>query len=492
MDGRGRINYWAAFAVAWFITAACNVAPAQTVEPGMAYGGVAPRTAEAVPEENTPENADQANLNLHQGEPWDGVSVNERNFEPGTILLPPARLFGDWFGRLPAWQDNGFTPSLTWVTNLAGNPVGGSAQGFTECENLGLDLMFDLEKLQGIEDTYFHVSMNQRSGTSLTNDYIGNVFSSQQVFGGETFKLINFDVQRYFFDRQVDVRLGRIGAADDFLVSPYFWYFMGNGIDGSPAGIYKNAPGMNSYPNDTWGARIRVATSGRSYAMFGVYNGDPNIRDNAFHGCNFSLHGPFFGIAEVGYQRNGHADDEGKLGNYKLGGYYNGGSFSTFSPSQFAPGAGGVSSTVSGNWGYYALFDQIIFQPYGKKDPRGMGIFASIAVAPDQSVNQMPFFCNGGTLIRGLVPNRPTDTLGFGIVYGKFSPDLQLAQQLAQVIDPTIAVQEYELVFEWAYRIRMRDGAMFFQPDLQYIVNPGGGHQYDNALVIGAQAGVNF
>jgi hypothetical protein len=61
-----------------------------------------------------------------------------------------------------------------------------------------------------------------------------------------------------------------------------------------------------------------------------------------------------------------------------------------------------------------------------------------------------------------VIPARPTDTIGFGVVYGKFSPDLQVAQQIAQAFDPTVAVQEYELVFEWAYRVRMREGAMFF------------------------------
>ncbi len=206
------------------------------------------------------------------------------------------------------------------------------------------------------------------------------------------------------------------------------------------------------------------------------------------------MHGPLFAIAEVGYQRNGHADDPGKLGNYKLGGYYNGGSFDTFSASQFGAGIGPSSDTVHGNWGYYALFDQIIFQPCGKSDPRAMGICGSIAATPDQSINKMPFFCSGGALIRGLLPSRPTDTLGFNAIYGQFSPDLQAAQQLANFLAPTAGVpeQEYELVFEWAYRIRMRKGAAFFQPDLQYIVNPGGAHQYANALQVGAQAGVNF
>lgn len=129
----------------------------------------------------------------------------------------------------------------------------------------------------------------------------------------------------------------------------------------------------------------------------------------------------------------------------------------------------------------------MIFQPYGKNDPHAAGIFASVVVAPDQSINDMPFSCTGGVLVRGLVPQRPTDSIGFGVVYGKFSPDLQAAQQLAQAVNPTVRVQEYELDLEWYYRMRIRDGAMFFQPDLQYIVNPGGAHQYQNALQVGCK-----
>jgi carbohydrate-selective porin OprB len=155
--------------------------------------------------------------------------------------------------------------------------------------------------------------------------------------------------------------------------------------------------------------------------------------------------------------------------------------------------AGGLSSsTVEGSWGYYALFDQVIFQPYGKGDPHAMGMFGSVIVASDPSMSQMPFACTGGALVRGLNPWRPTDSADFGLVYGRFSSDLQTAQQIAQVLDPTVAAQEYELALEWAYRIRMRNGAAYLQPDLQCIINPGGAHQYANALVVGAQAGVNF
>ena len=421
------------------------------------------------------------------------MTGHARNFQEASVVLPTSNLLGDWWGELPRWQDQGFTPQLIWVTNLAGNPFGGRTQGFTECENLGLDMVFDLEKLEGIRDTNFHVSLSRRSGTSLTKDYIGNVFNTQQVFGGETFKLANFNIQHYCCDHKVDVALGRIAVGDDFLVSPFYGFFMSSGVDGNPDAIFINAPGTTQYPGDTWGARMRVATSERTYAMLGLYNGDANIQGNQFHGCDFSLHGPLFAIAEVGYTRNGHEDDPGKLGHYKLGGYYDGGSYQTFSPSQFVPGGIGPSpGMVSGNWGYYALFDQVIYQPHGKDDPRGMGVFATLIVAPDTSINQIPFFCDGGVLYRGLIPGRPTDTIGFSATYGKFSPDLQAAQETAQALDPIVGAQEYELVFETAYRIRMRKGAVFVEPDLQYIVNPGGAHQYPNALVVGAQAGINF
>ena len=491
MEGARRsLISWTALGIACVIAFTSSDVFAQTNEPGAPVREGMHRTEDAAPQEVGQQDTNQ--INQRDGEPPGDVPVNERTFQEGTVILPAPHLLGDWLGRLPAWQESGFKPTLSWVSDFAGNPVGGREQGFTECENLGLDLMFDLEKCQGICDTYFHVSMSQRSGTSLTNDYIGNVFSTQEVFGGETFKLVDVEVQRYFCDRAVDVKLGRIAAGDDFLVSPFFWAFVSGGIDGPP-GIYREAPGMTGYPNATWGTRIKARPSDRMYVMFGLYNGDPGIRSNEFHGCNFSMNGPLFAIAEVGYQCNGHADDEGKLGNYKLGGYYNGGPFNTFSPSQFAAAAGGTpSNTVNGNWGYYALFDQVIFQPFGKADPHAAGIFASVVVASDQSINDMPFSCTGGVLVRGMIPERPTDSIGFGVVYGKFSPDLQAAQQLAQDVDPAVKVQEYELVLEWDYRMRLRDGAMFFQPDVQYIVNPGGAHQYDNALQVGAQAGVNF
>ena len=69
---------------------------------------------------------------------------------PFQLTLPSAHLFGDWYGLRSWLEDHGITPSVTFVTDALGNPTGGREQGFTGAHNLGLDLLFDLEKLAGL------------------------------------------------------------------------------------------------------------------------------------------------------------------------------------------------------------------------------------------------------------------------------------------------------------------------------------------------------
>lgn len=45
---------------------------------------------------------------------------------------------------------------------------------------------------------------------------------------------------------------------------------------------------------------------------------------------------------------------------------------------------------------------------------------------------------------------------------------------------------------ELTWRLEFRQGAVFIQPDLQYIVHPGGTDEVANALVLGMQVGIHF
>ena len=269
---------------------------------------------------------------------------------------------------------------------------------------------------------------------------------------------------------------------------------MQNGIDGNPVGIFKNAPGMSAYPNAAWGARLRVRPTDRSYVMAGVYNGDPSVRDNEDHGADFSMNGPAFVIGEAGYQWNGLPGEGGKIGTVKIGGYYDGNNFENFNEQILGDSAlrfGLTPETRRGNWGYYATADQVVFVT-DKEKLRGIGVFAVVIVSPDEEYSTMPFFCNGGVIWRGPLETRPADSLGFAVIYGEFSKNLRNAQKVEKTLDPSVQVQGGELAFEWCYQFRMKEGAVYFQPDFQYIVHPNGYEDVPNAFVVGAQIGINF
>jgi porin len=412
------------------------------------------------------------------------ASTGTRDLAPSPfkLVLPREHLLGDWYGARTWLEDRGIVPTLTFVTDSLGNPSGGQEQGFTTANNVGLDLNFDLEKLCGLEGGSFLLSMSYRFGGSLSANYIHNAFTVQQVFGGETFHLINLAYLQKLLDDRVELRLGRIAAGDDFLVSPYNYVFVQNGFDGNPVGIFFNSPGMTAYPNDTWGALVKVKPTARTYIMGGVYNGDPSIRDNSNHGADFSMDGPLFAIAEIAYQPNSLPGDRGLIGNYKAGFWYDNSRFSDFNTGEFE----------RGNWGFYTLFDQVLVRFGEQGSHRGFGIAGSFLMSPDQSISQMPYFFTAALVTRGIFPSRPVDVIGLGVVYGHFSNDLQNFQRQAQQLDPNAGVQSRETVVELTYRLALLKSALFFQPDLQYVFRPDGTGRIEDALVLGAQVGVNF
>lgn len=397
------------------------------------------------------------------------------------LLLPSEHLLGDWGGLRSKLEESGITPRLVLVTDFAGNPSGGRSQGTTAPSSVELSLFFDLEKMWGLKKGSIFASFSERWGDSLSLTEIGNVFSTQQIYGFQTYRVIDLSYQQELFDGQMELRLGRFPAMDDFLVSPYNFGLMSNAFCGNPFGIILNAPGMSAYYG-TWAALVKVKPTRRSYLMTGVYNGDPAMRENKYHGVNFSLNGPLFSISEAGYQINGLPGDNQLLGNYKLGVWYDRSMLMDFHSG----------NEKRGSWGYYALFDQVLFPFASPGSNRGFGVFGSVTVAPNSDIQQLPLFITAGVSARGMFDTRPRDVVSLGVASGHFSEDLQQAQQNGQHSLSDEGTRDYETVIELTYRFDLRTGALFIQPDFQYIIQPGGTGNLKNAVVIGSQFGINF
>jgi porin len=410
------------------------------------------------------------------------------DLRPFQLVLPNGRILGDWFGLIPLLDSNGISPSINFVSDVAGNPVGGKSQGITHADNLGVNVDFDLNKLAGIPGASFLASMSVRDGNSLSHDRVGNIFTIQQDYGGDTIKLLDLAYKQQLFDDRVEFQAGRLAAGDDFLVSPYNWVFMQNAIDGNPVGIFFNSPGMTAYPNSAWGTVLKVRPTPRTYVMGGVYDGDPNIRGNDHNGADMSMHGPVFAIMEAAYQKNGLPGDAGLIGNYRVGAWYDNSSYEDFRTV-------GNETPVGyqrGNWGLYTLVDQVILAFGDRSRNSGLGLTGSALVSPNQTISQLPYFFTAGVVARGFLSSRPTDLAGFGVDYGEFSDRLRQAEEREQLFTPAIGAQNNETVLELTYRFNFAKDAILFQPDIQYIIKPGGTGNIQNALVLGFQFGFNL
>jgi porin len=406
------------------------------------------------------------------------IDTTSRVFE---LVLPGGHLLGDWGGLRSKLEESGVTPKWFLITDVAGNPSGGRSQGATQASSTEISLFFDLDRIARLKGGSIFTSFSERWGHRLSSDYVGNVFSAQQIYGFETFRVIDVSYQQRLLKNRVELRLGRFAPTDDFLDSPYNYGFMSNAFCGNPFGILLDAPGMQAYTG-TWAALGKVKPTRRTHVMAGIYNGDPAMREIRHHGLDLSMRGPLFAIGEVGYRVNGLPGDSRRLGNYKVAAWYDHAKL-----KDFETGASKV-----GSWGFYGLFDQVLV-PFGSPSSnRGFGVFGSVTVAPESHVQQLPLFVTAGVSARGLFDARPRDAVSLGIASGHFSNELQRAQQHGLLVRPEGGVQDHETVAELSYRFDFRKGAYFIQPDFQYIVKPGGTGRLPNAPVFGAQFGAFF
>jgi porin len=292
------------------------------------------------------------------------------------------------------------------------------------------------------------------------------------------------------WDDRIELRIGRMVAADLFAGLPAFGLQVSGGIDGNPTSLFLNS-NFTSSPNATWGAAVKFSPTPDISAAYGIYQATDRLGQVAYHGLDFSIRPqdgtlmfletgwtPTFGaepaIADT-KSGSGSPAYPGLPGIYKLGGY-----FSTFPFSAYSGGP-----EEQNTYGFYFLAQQTVWQSRTNTS-QNFTVWSGITYSPQDEFAQMPVMGFAGTIWQGLIPGRDEDQFlltwligSFGQAYG----DDQASQGQPR---PTA-----ESVFEISYIINLTEN-IFIQPDIQYIVQPYGIGTTPGALVIGAQIGCNF
>ncbi len=166
---------------------------------------------------------------------------------------------------------------------------------------------------------------------------------------------------------------------------------------------------------------------------------------------------------------------KGMPGHYQVG--------VTFSQWDFYPRFLGGFEDHS--YGFYVHADQMVYQEAPGSD-QGLYVFVASGYYPQSEISIVPFQINAGLHYKGLFPGRDDDRTVLHFIYGNLSDDYARSVHV-----PGRHFADSEKVLEFGHRFQVTKWS-YIQPDLQYVIDPGGTGDIPDAVVIGAQMGVTF
>jgi porin len=392
---------------------------------------------------------------------------------PATPLDPAAIIEGG----LKPLADRGATLQVAYQGGALAGLSGGYARGGTYEALLTVSLKLDLRKLVSWNGATFYVSGLDPQGTSLTGRYVHdyNVVNSVDA-SYNSVRLFELWLQQALWDGKFTIRIGQLTTDNDFFNSPNAALYI-NSIFGTMGPEAHNAD-LPTYPLASEGVRVHADLTPSLYLQAISVNDNPGFpaTDN-HHGVRFgfnSTHG-VLSYLEAGYTPPQAANATMPGADYKVGGFYD---------TQFHPDVA-TATDSHGTYGFYLMTDQPLYTAPGSTadSPRGVAGFARFSAAPDQR-NPVVYYFDAGLNGTGLLPGRPKDVLGAAFSFERLGTDVQLASGAP-------VISHHEHVIELTYLANLTDH-LAIQPDIQYIINPGGFYRTPNALVAGVMFNLTF
>lgn len=411
---------------------------------------------------------------------------------------------GDWGGARSELLEQGVDVTIGYVGEGASNVHGGynhdRTARYTAQWALGTHL--DLQKLLGWQDAEFQLLVTERNGNNLSNERVSDprapqLSSVQEVWGrGQTWRLTQLWYRQKFFDQALDLKLGRLGVNEDFNSFPCD--FQSLSFCSAPIG---NVAGDVWYsgPVSQWGLRIRYNLDEQWALQVGVYEQNPSNLDtnNGFKLSGSGTRGALVPVEVIWKPSLG----SGALpGEYRLGYYHSSASANdVYDDVNGAPQVltGQAPRSHSSKHGAWIMGQQQITAHDGDAS-RGLSLFASLTVH-DKATSGIESFQNIGAVYKGPFDARPRDDIGLGIARLKVNDAVTRRQRLANDssgIDDYdnplyVPVQHSEYNIELNYGVHVTDW-LTVRPNVQYVRNPGGVYEVDNAVVAGVKLQASF
>jgi len=429
--------------------------------------------------------------------------------EPVDPDTSTSTLSGETLGLLPnPYERYGVKFTLSYIGDGLANLSGGLRRGAVYEGRLNAAVDLDFAKLADIRGLSFHGNIFEIHGPALSRDYIGNLMPVSSLEVQATVRLYEAWFEQKFWNDKFSIRTGQLAADAEFITSQYANPFIA-ATYGWPAITAINLPsGGPAPPLAAMGMRIKAVFNENFTALLGVFDGnaagpgtdDPQSRNR--YGLNFRVSDPPFVIGEVQYAYNQEKTSPGLPGTVKLGGWVHTGQFddqrfAANGLSQADPSASPMPAQLTGNFGVYSVFEQLLVAFAGRESERGVGMFARASFSPDDR-NLISFYADGGVVVTGPFASRPADKIGVAAAYARISDSARALDRDFEIIDnDPRPVRSAETLLTASYSAEIRKGWTVI-PTLQYVIRPGGGYvgghavPVGNATVFGARTVVKF
>ncbi len=449
-----------------------------------------------------------------------------------SLFANPARLAGqsatnnpsDSGTGAPAWRkllaDHGITFGVQWDADWFANVRGGLRQDGAVSGLLQFNVDVALKTLLNVDwldETTFHVSSYYPYGTDISK-YVGDIGGINDYAGYNSVRLYELWLQRgqQMGPVHLSLRVGSMGIDQEFEINNTVTNIFFNSSFGAPLAITGNFP-VAVFPFTALGARLELSAgksedmkvSWRS-AVFDGNSGPPKFEPSSIgapslssfnkHGVDFPLNPGkgLFIISEVSFDllKRELTDSTPPRGGGRFfigpahvifGGFYATNEFEDQYEARLnelgVPNAPRTPRRVGPNYGGYVLYEQKIYED-APRSGCGLTLFARGTFSPDDR-NAVPISAETGAVYRGIFRRESAtrDSFGIGFVYNRIGDSTRRADRATLAAGPGLNL-DFESVLEATYQIPVTPNLQL-QPDLQFVLHPGGSVQNENALVLG-------
>ena len=401
-----------------------------------------------------------------------------------AAAAPPAGasfMTGDWGGARTRYTEAGVNLRGDYVSETFANVSGGQRRGSAYAQQLRLGADFDMAHIAGWSGATLHFTINDRRGTGISSDYIGNRLPVQEVYGGLYTRLSEASIEQNLLADRLNLRLGYFAMGNDLGGMAIGCQLVNAAFCAHPLSMSGNS-GWYNYPNARWGAAVRYKLAPELLLRTGAFQNNPRLGDehNAFKPFASGTVGTMLPL-EIEYAPGSAPHSSALPGHYKLGAY--------FDSARVA--RQGETGTVGQRYGVYLLADQTVWRDGA--NGRGLALFGQFTANP-RAASQITRWYVAGLVKTGTFAGRDADTLALGVAHAQINPRLR-AQAAASnpEIDGYASLPAGETVVELTYGVQPLPW-LGVRASVQYIVDPGafGYRSTPDALALGTQLRVAF